>query len=104
MCRSSTDSAARTASWSSSASVPHPRETMARPLASGNFGRQPDRMRLVYILFDSLNRHALGAYGGSAVATPDFDRPAARSVVFGPHYVGSLPWMPARRDLHTGRP
>lgn len=60
-------------------------------------------MRLVYVLFDSLNRHALGCYGGSVIETPGFDRLAARSVTFDNHYVGSLPCMPARRDLHTGR-
>ncbi|CAA9348791.1 MAG: Putative sulfatase, partial [uncultured Microvirga sp.] len=60
-------------------------------------------MRLVYVLFDSLNRHALQCYGGTAVATPAFDRLAERGVTFDNHYVGSLPCMPARRDLHTGR-
>lgn len=60
-------------------------------------------MRLVYVLFDSLNRHALGPYGGKAITTPAFNRLAARSVTFDNHYVGSLPCMPARRDLHTGR-
>lgn len=60
-------------------------------------------MRTVFVLFDSLNRLALGAYGGDAIATPNFDRFAARSVTFDNHYVGSLPCMPARRDMHTGR-
>ncbi|MEO1223299.1 MAG: sulfatase [Pseudomonadota bacterium] len=60
-------------------------------------------MRAVFVLFDSLNRLALGCYGGSAIATPNFDRFAARAVTFDTHYVGSLPCMPARRDLHTGR-
>ena len=60
-------------------------------------------MRTVFVLFDSLNRLALGAYGGTAVATPNFDRFARRSVTFMSHYVGSLPCMPARRDMHTGR-
>lgn len=60
-------------------------------------------MRLIYVLFDSLNRHALGCYGGQEVATPNIDALAARGVVFDNHYVGSLPCMPARRDLHTGR-
>lgn len=60
-------------------------------------------MRTIFVLFDSLNRSALGAYGGTAVATPNFDRFAARSVTFDTHYVGSMPCMPARRDLHTGR-
>ena len=60
-------------------------------------------MRLIYVLFDSLNRQALGCYGGQAVPTPNFDRLAARAVTFDTHYVGSLPCMPARRDMHTGR-
>jgi len=60
-------------------------------------------MRTILVLFDSLNREALGAYGGTAVATPNFDRFAERSMVFDRHYVGSLPCMPARRDMHTGR-
>ena len=60
-------------------------------------------MRTVFVLFDSLNRLALGAYGGTAVSTPNFDRFAARAVTFDKHYVGSLPCMPARRDMHTGR-
>lgn len=60
-------------------------------------------MRVVYVLFDSLNRHALGCYGGRDVATPNIDRLAARGVTFDTHYVGSLPCMPARRDMHTGR-
>ncbi len=60
-------------------------------------------MKTVFVLFDSLNRHALGCYGGSRVATPNFDRLAERSVVHDKHYAGSLPCMPARRDLLTGR-
>ena len=59
-------------------------------------------MKVVFLLFDSLNRMALKAYGG-AVPTPNFDRLAARGVTFDNHYTGSLPCMPARRDHHTGR-
>jgi arylsulfatase A-like enzyme len=60
-------------------------------------------MKCVFVLFDSLNRHMLGAYGGTRVPTPNFDRLAARARVYDRHYVGSLPCMPARRDLLTGR-
>lgn len=60
-------------------------------------------MKTVFVLFDSLNRSALGAYGGTDIATPNFDRFAARAMTFDNHYVGSLPCMPARRDMHTGR-
>lgn len=60
-------------------------------------------MRTIFCLFDSLNRTALGCYGGDAIPTPNFDRFAARSITYTNHFVGSLPCMPARRDLHTGR-
>ena len=60
-------------------------------------------MRVVFVLFDSLNRLTLGCHGGSVVKTPNFDRLAERSVTFDTHYVGSLPCIPARRDMLTGR-
>jgi arylsulfatase A-like enzyme len=60
-------------------------------------------MKAVFVLFDSLNRHMLGAYGGKRIPTPNFDRLARRSITFDKHYVGSLPCMPARRDMLTGR-
>ena len=59
-------------------------------------------MKTVFVLFDSLNRHMLGCYGGARVPTPNFDRLAARAKVYERHYVGSLPCMPARRDMLTG--
>lgn len=59
-------------------------------------------MRLIFLLMDSLNRSALGAYGGD-IETPNFDRLAAHAVTFDRHYVGSLPCIPARRDIQTGR-
>ena len=59
-------------------------------------------MKTVFVLFDSLNRHILESYGGSIVPTPNFNRLAARAQVFDSHYVGSLPCMPARRDMLTG--
>ena len=60
-------------------------------------------MKLVFVLFDSLNRKALEPYGGSYVKTPNFNRFAEKAITFDRHYVGSLPCMPARRDMHTGR-
>lgn len=69
-----------------------------------NLGSQIEgNVKAVFVLFDSLNRLALGCYGGDAIRTPNFDRFAARAVAFDKHYVGSLPCMPARRDMHTGR-
>lgn len=61
-------------------------------------------MRAIMVMFDSLNRDALSAYDSrTSVPTPHFDRLAAHSVRFDACYVGSLPCMPARRELHTGR-
>ncbi|MBA3479481.1 MAG: sulfatase [Lautropia sp.] len=60
-------------------------------------------MKLIFVLFDSLNRGSLECYGGQAVPTPNFLRLSRRAVTFDNHYVGSLPCMPARRDMHTGR-
>lgn len=60
-------------------------------------------MKAVFVLFDSLNRRVLAPYGGTRVPTPNFSRLAERAVIFDRHYVGSLPCMPARRDIQTGR-
>ena len=60
-------------------------------------------MKAIFILFDSLNRLALENYGGENVKTPNFSRLANKSIVFDKHYVGSMPCMPARRDLQSGR-
>ena len=56
----------------------------------------------IVVLLDSLNRHMLGAYGGSEFETPNLDRFAARSLRFDRHVTGSLPCMPARHDILCG--
>ena len=60
-------------------------------------------MRAIMVMFDSLNRHMLPPYGCDWVHAPNFKRLAERSVTFDNSYVGSMPCMPARRELHTGR-
>lgn len=60
-------------------------------------------MRLIFVLFDSLNRLALECNGGTAIRTPNFNRLSRRAVNFDTHFTGSLPCIPARRDMHTGR-
>ncbi len=61
-------------------------------------------MRTILILMDSLNRHLLRCYNPqSPIPTPNIDRLAARGVVFDNHWCGSMPCMPARRELMTGR-
>lgn len=54
-------------------------------------------------MFDSLNQRMLPPYGCDWVHAPNFERLAAHSVTFDNAFVGSMPCMPARRDLHTGR-
>ncbi len=60
-------------------------------------------MRTVFVLFDSLNRKSLEPYGATTIKTPNFTRLAEHCVTFERHYVGSLPCMPARRDMQSGR-
>lgn len=60
-------------------------------------------MRTIMLLFDSLNRHMLTPYGCDWTHTPNFQRLANRAVTFDNCYAGSLPCIPARRELHTGR-
>ncbi|MCL1884376.1 MAG: sulfatase [Defluviitaleaceae bacterium] len=60
-------------------------------------------MKTILVLFDTLNRRMLEPYGCDWTITPNFTRLAKRTVTFENSYVGSLPCMPARRELHTGR-
>ena len=60
-------------------------------------------MKAIVILFDTLCRRFLPPYGNSAIATPNMDRLARKSVIFDNHWMGSAPCMPARRDMLTGR-
>lgn len=60
-------------------------------------------MRAIMVMYDSLNRSFLQPYGCDWTLTPNFSRLAQRSVQFDNNYVGSMPCMPARRELHTGR-
>ena len=55
------------------------------------------------LMFDTLNRRMLSPYGCDWTLTPNFQRLAQHTVTFDNCYAGSLPCMPARRELHTGR-
>jgi arylsulfatase A-like enzyme len=62
-------------------------------------------MKAILVLFDSLNRRWLEPYGGEpGVPTPNFARLAKKTITLDTSYVCSMPCMPARRDLLTGRP
>ncbi|WP_166844691.1 sulfatase [Isoptericola sp. BMS4] len=60
-------------------------------------------MRAIVLMFDSLNRHLLAPYADTFVDAPNFARLASKAVTFDNFYAGSMPCMPARREMHTGR-
>jgi hypothetical protein len=72
-----------------------PLRRMRPPRAALRFTTEELRMNIILVLIDSLNRHALSAYGSSPIATPNLDAFARRAWRFDNHFVGSLPCMPA---------
>lgn len=61
-------------------------------------------MKAIMVMYDSLIRRYLAPYNPDTPAiTPNFGRLAAHTVRFDSCYAGSLPCMPARRELLTGR-
>lgn len=60
-------------------------------------------MRAVMIMFDTLTRDFLPNYGNEWVKAPNFERLREQTTTFDNFYGGSMPCMPARRELHTGR-
>lgn len=60
-------------------------------------------MKAIMIMFDTLSKNFLSTYGNEWIKTPNFDRLSKKTVIFDNYYAGSLPCMPARRELHTGR-
>jgi len=64
-------------------------------------------MNVVLVVFDSLRKDCIGCYGPSpfdwSVATPNLDALAAESLVLDGAYPESLPTLPTRRALYTGR-
>ena len=60
-------------------------------------------MRAIMVMYDSLRRDIIPCFGENKVPMPNFERLARHTVMFDNSYVCSLPCMPARRELHTGR-
>ncbi|MGL5621793.1 sulfatase, partial [Cetobacterium sp.] len=60
-------------------------------------------MKAIMLMFDSLNRNFLPSYGNNWIKADNFTRLAKHAIQFQNCYAGSLPCMPARRELHTGR-
>ncbi|HOJ30914.1 MAG TPA: sulfatase [bacterium] len=62
-----------------------------------------DKPNLIFVVFDTLRADYLGCYGNKRIYTPNFDAFAGESVIFDNVYPESLPTIPVRRGLHTGR-
>ncbi len=63
-------------------------------------------MNIVLVIFDSLRKDCTGVYGSppwGTVHTPHFDALAAQSLVMTRAYPESLPTLPTRRAIYTGR-
>lgn len=60
-------------------------------------------MRAIMVMYDTLNRRTLPNYGCEETYLPNFERLGRECLTFDHCYAGSLPCMPARRDLQTGR-
>ncbi len=61
-------------------------------------------MHAIMVMFDSLRRDMLPCYNPDCKADlPNFARLGEHSVTFDKSYVCSMPCMPARREIHTGR-
>lgn len=65
--------------------------------------REEQYLNIVLVLIDSLNRHHLSSYASNSIATPNLDAFARKAWRFDNHFVGSLPCMPARREIFAGR-
>ncbi len=60
-------------------------------------------MNCVLIIVDSWRQDHCGCYGNDWIRTPNLDALAAESTLFTRAYPESLPTLPVRRALHTGR-
>lgn len=64
---------------------------------------QMQKPNIVLIVSDTLRTAHLGCYGNSHIQTPNIDAFAKRATRFTRAYPESLPTIPVRRALHTGR-
>ena len=60
-------------------------------------------MNIVLVIFDTLRKDHLGAYGNDWIRTPHLDAFAEQSLRFTRAYPEALPTLPFRRGIHTGQ-
>lgn len=61
------------------------------------------KKRAVMIMFDTLTREFLPNFGNEWIHAPNFKRLQSKMMTFNDFYAGSMPCMPARREIQTGR-
>ena len=66
-------------------------------------GDNVNRPNIIVVVSDTLRAADMGCYGSGVVSTPNMDAFAATGVRFSKCYPESLPTIPVRRALHTGR-
>ena len=62
-----------------------------------------ERPNIICIVSDTLRIDYLGCYGNKLIHTPNLDAFASESIIFDNAHPESLPTIPYRRGLHTGR-
>lgn len=62
-----------------------------------------EKTNIVVVIFDTLRARDTGCYGNAAVKTPAIDRLAGEGVMFENAFPESLPTIPVRRAIYTGR-
>lgn len=60
-------------------------------------------VKAIMLMYDTMTRNFLPNYGCDVTKMPNFERLAEKTVTFDEFYGGSMPCMPARRELHTGK-
>ena len=61
------------------------------------------RMNVILVILDSLRKDHIGAYGNDWIKTPTLDALSKESLRFTRAYPESIPTIPARRAIHTGK-
>lgn len=60
-------------------------------------------MKALMVMFDTVSRQFLENFENNWVKTPNFKRLEKKCIRFNNFYGGSMPCIPARRELHTGK-
>lgn len=60
-------------------------------------------MNVIVVVIDSLRKDHVGAYGNNWIQTPNMDALSRESLRFTRAFPESIPSIPARRAIHTGR-